>query len=205
MMNRVGVAAMLVAVLGSPAQAADCLRAHDLDAGIRATYADGTWADYRAAGDDRVLILESPDPATRRSYRITSRFGLYDLEAIETDGTLDTPETRIATAYSVPEADLPPPEPGTVWSGRAALTRADGSRDEVGAFYVFNRTGDMAFGSCVYPTITVKAAFFAAEGWMSQEFLYFPTLGFAAVVASQIEDEPESWRAELTTVASAAP
>jgi hypothetical protein len=203
-MVRIGAAAMLVAGLGLPA-AAECLSGHALASGIRASYSDGTWADYHAAGDDRVMIFESPDPVTRRSYRITSLFGLYDLDAVETDGTVDTPETRIATAYSVAEADLPHPEPGIVWSGRAALTRADGSRDEVGAVYVFNRMADVAFGTCVYPTITVKAAFFAPKGWMSQEFLYFPTLGFAAVVASRIESEQEAWRAELTKIASAAP
>lgn len=210
-------AAIVIAGIGASAVSgtasatgAVCPTGLDLPQGIRADYSDGTWAEYVATGHDRVRITESPDPATQRGFRFISRFGLYDLAAMQGDGDAATPASevpasRIATTYSVPEADLPRPEPGGVWSGRARLTNADGTAGDVDAHYVFNDVVTTVIGGCTYPTITVKAAFVAPDGWMAQEFVYFPTLGFAAVVAGQIEGEPQAWRVQLTKIASGAP
>ncbi len=188
----------LVCALAAAPVSADCVGPADLDLGVRVDYADGTWAELRRAGDDLLRLTESPDPASGTSRALILRHGLYETEAIEDAAA---PDRIVRTAWSGANGTEPPmPEPGTSWLALAEVTRPDGSELRVDAAFTFGMLEKVTLNGCPYERVNVKASFLGGDGWMWQEFVYFPALGFAVVMGNQTSADTSPRRFTLAGI-----
>ena len=163
------------------AEASECLTADDLLEGIHVDYSEGGSGIYRAVGDDLVEFVEMGTAEGGGDLRFVSRFGLYDIEASARIDGVVSPDHRVR--YDYEGAPLAPPmAKALAWTGQVVATFPGDHHLEETAAYVFGEEGRTAFGDCSYRSLPVNVTFIGTEGWESQAFVYFPDLGFAALI-----------------------
>lgn len=163
------------------AEASECLTADDLLEGIHVDYSEGGSGIYRAIGDDLVEFVELGTAEGGGDLRFVSRFGLYDIEASARIDGVVSPDHRVR--YDYEGAPLEPPAARALaWTGQVVTTFPGDHHLEETAAYVFGEEGRTSFGDCSYRSLPVNVTFIGAEGWESQAFVYFPDLGFAALI-----------------------
>ncbi|MFZ1728044.1 MAG: hypothetical protein WBO29_14375 [Albidovulum sp.] len=170
-----------------------CPTASDMDAGVRAVFANGDVADYRRLKDDLLEIFEAGAADSRDGTIVTSRLGIYDLDAADiVDGVRNT-QTALTLKYSAQESDLPIPVSGESWVGGVVTSSPGAAEETQAAVYVFGAGGTREFSGCVYDTIPVKVSFLAGEDWLMEEFIYIPSLPLAILSGHQFSgmDYPE--------------
>ncbi len=193
--NRVFVMAALFGLsLPLPGMAqSGCPTASDMDVGVRAVFANGDLVDYRRLKGDLLEIFEGVAADSQNGTVVTSRLGIYDLDAADVVNGVRNAQTAITLRYSEHESDLPVPVSGEGWVG-GVVTSVSGAAEETEAVvYVFGAGGTREFAGCVYETIPVKVSFLADDGWMMEDYIYIPSLPLAILSGHQFSgmDFPE--------------
>ena len=193
--NRVFVMAALFSLsMPLPGMAqGECPTASDMDAGVRAVFANGDVADYRRLKGDLLEIFEAGAAESQDGTVVTSRFGIYDLDAADIMDGVRNAQTALTLRYSAHESDLPIPVSGESWVG-GVVTSVPGAAEETEiAVYVFGAGGTREFAGCVYETIPVKVSFLAGEDWLMEEYIFIPSLPMAILSGHQFSgmDFPE--------------